>query len=112
MPKILLAGGFEESPKADSSLRAFARALAAEIVAQGHTLLGGCQTTLDAEAAAAAQEALKLQGNRPRSSSSRTLVAILRRPTTSAAFASRSYRAGTSWAPSSCSRSQWNRRMP
>jgi len=33
--------------------------------AQGHTLLGGCQTTLDAEAAKAAQEAAKAVGKQP-----------------------------------------------
>jgi len=65
MSKILLAGGFGEPVAADSSLRGFIRALAAEIVTRGHALLGGCQTTLDAEAAAAAKEALALQGKQP-----------------------------------------------
>jgi len=65
MAKILLAGGFEEHVAPDDSLRGFARALAAEIVGRGHTLLGGCQTPLDAEAAAAAKEALALQGKPP-----------------------------------------------
>ena len=55
MPNILLAGGFEEDAKANDALKSFVREIAGEVVREGHTLLGGCQTSLDAEAALAAQ---------------------------------------------------------
>lgn len=58
MAKILFAGGFDEKADASDPMRVFVREAAAEIVRQGHTLLGGCQTPLDAEAASAARDVL------------------------------------------------------
>jgi hypothetical protein len=65
MPKFLLAGGLDENaPKTDPS-RGFVHALATEVIRQGHTLLGGCQTELDALAATAAQQEVAALGKEP-----------------------------------------------
>jgi hypothetical protein len=62
MSKILLAGGFEEAAPSETPMREFVRALSAEIIRQGHSLLGGCQTPLDEEAAKAAEAAAVAAG--------------------------------------------------
>ncbi len=59
MARILVAGGLyqEEEDKLLREVRKFfASALGREIIARGHTLLGGCRTSLDAEVANAAKE--------------------------------------------------------
>lgn len=60
MAKILVAGGIcsngEDGP-IDDGRRKFGRSIGREIVKQGHVLLGGCRTELDAEVAKAAAEA-------------------------------------------------------
>ena len=64
MPRILLAGGYDDATPDTAPVRVFCRLVAYEIVRQGHTLLGGCQTTLDAEAASAASEAAVAAGKK------------------------------------------------
>lgn len=58
MAKFLLAGGYDEGT--DQSRKGpmvdFVRLLAREVVKQGHILIGGAQTPLDADAAEAANE--------------------------------------------------------
>lgn len=54
MVKVLVVGGFAEGLAGEAPIRQFVRALAGEVVRQGHVLLGGCQTELDRELAEAA----------------------------------------------------------
>lgn len=59
MAKFLLAGGYDEATDQSRTglMVAFVRLLARELVMQGHVLIGGAQTPLDADAAEAANEA-------------------------------------------------------
>jgi hypothetical protein len=63
MARILVAGGLyleDENRQLNEARHHFATALGREIIAQGHVLLGGCRTQLDAAVAtAAADEALR-----------------------------------------------------
>jgi hypothetical protein len=63
MARILVAGGLwreDENQQLSEAREIFAAALGREVIAQGHVLLGGCRTTLDAQVAAAARtEALE-----------------------------------------------------
>jgi hypothetical protein len=62
MSKILVAGGVPaEGDQGDVRLR-FATALGRQIILGGHTLLGGCRTSLDAYVANSAAEAAKIKG--------------------------------------------------
>jgi hypothetical protein len=65
MAGILLAGGLPDDPKEAGDVASFVRALAAEIIKQGHRLLGGCQTELDREAAIAGEAAVRALGKLP-----------------------------------------------
>ena len=57
MAKLLIVGGFPENAAEAETVREFVRALAREVVAEKHVLLGGCQTELDHVAAEAAEAA-------------------------------------------------------
>jgi hypothetical protein len=60
MARILVAGGLcegEPNPMLVEGRQRFAAALGREIIARGHTLLGGCRTRLDALVAKGAAEA-------------------------------------------------------
>jgi hypothetical protein len=60
--KILVVGGYDTTAdKNVDDVRAFSRALGAQIMKQGHTLLNACQTDFDADVAGAAAEALQGQ---------------------------------------------------
>lgn len=63
MAKFLLAGGYdEETDKTGQGQMAdFVRLLAREIIRQGHVLIGGAQTVLDADAARAAHDVCCLE---------------------------------------------------
>ncbi len=62
MSKILVAGGVHaDGDDADARTR-FAAALGRQIILGGHTLLGGCRTSLDAHVAKAAAEVAKAKG--------------------------------------------------
>ena len=54
MPKLLVAGGIYETGEQGEERAKFAAALGQTIVRRGHTLLGGCRTSLDAIVAEAA----------------------------------------------------------
>lgn len=65
LARILVAGGLYEEEEDEALARGraqFAEALGRKIVAQGHVLLGGCRTELDAKVAEAAAEGGRLQG--------------------------------------------------
>ncbi len=62
MASILVAGGYPDSISPEDPIRIFARALATQVIRQGHRLLGGCQTELDAEVASAAKKAAEAAG--------------------------------------------------
>jgi hypothetical protein len=64
MSKILVAGGVRDRGDEDQGdVRArFATALGRQIILGGHTLLGGCRTSLDAYVANSAAEAAKIKG--------------------------------------------------
>jgi len=60
--KILVVGGYDAATDEDvDDVRAFCRALGAQIINQGHSLLNACQTEFDADVARAAHEALRGQ---------------------------------------------------
>lgn len=62
MLKMLVVGGYDQT--ADNNVddvRAFSRALGAQIIKQGHMLINACQTDFDADVAQAAAEALNHQ---------------------------------------------------
>lgn len=62
MSKMLVAGGIHtEGDDADLRTR-FAAALGRQIIQRGHTLLGGCRTSLDAHVASAAADAAAKKG--------------------------------------------------
>ena len=68
--KILVAGGLDREDGAaldrpPDDVAAFARALGARIIDDGHVLLSGCRTTLDTEVASGAHEALASSGATP-----------------------------------------------
>jgi hypothetical protein len=58
MARILVAGGLweeDENQQLRKAREIFAAALGREVIAQGHVLLGGCRTALDAQVASAAR---------------------------------------------------------
>ena len=63
MARILVAGGLWEedyNQQVSKAREAFAAAIGREVIAQGHVLLGGCRTSLDAQVATSAKtEALQ-----------------------------------------------------
>ncbi len=65
MARILLVGGFPDDAAQRDDVASFIRALAAEVIKQGHKLLGGCQTPLDREAAIAAEAAVRALDKSP-----------------------------------------------
>jgi hypothetical protein len=65
--KLVVAGGLDKKDanalaRPPEDILAFARALGAEIIAQGHQLLTGCRTELDAAVAEGASQTLAAQG--------------------------------------------------
>jgi hypothetical protein len=61
MSKILVAGGVHADGDQGDARARFAAALGRQIILGGHTLLGGCRTSLDAYVANAAAEAAKIK---------------------------------------------------
>src|SRR5438105_2684885 len=69
MARILVAGSlYEEEPNAQlgAARKRFASALGRESIERGHTLLGGCRSTLDAEVAVAGELAAQQRKLDPR----------------------------------------------
>ena len=66
MAKLLVAGGIYEQEEAGPVRKVFAQALGRQIILRGHTLLGGCRTTLDLVVAEAASKAAQAQKQDPR----------------------------------------------
>jgi hypothetical protein len=65
MSKILVAGGVHADGDQGDVRARFATALGRQIILGGHTLLGGCRTTLDAYVANSAAETAKIKGQDP-----------------------------------------------
>src|ERR1700726_3816117 len=62
MSKILVAGGIEREGDDGNVQARFSAALGRNIILRGHTLLGGCRTSLDAHVATAAAGAAVQKG--------------------------------------------------
>ncbi len=65
MAKLLVAGGLHEKGEQGDERARFATALGEVIIRRGHTLLGGCRTSLDATVAIAAAKAASIRGVDP-----------------------------------------------
>jgi hypothetical protein len=66
MSKILVAGGVHSDGDQGDVRARFATALGRQTILGGHTLLGGCHTSLDAYVANAAAQAAKNKGWDPK----------------------------------------------
>jgi len=110
MLKILVAGGFDEDDTRKVEIEAFAKALGAAIISQGHTYLNGCQTPFDRLVAEAAyQRLLETKDPNPDRRVISYLLANQNQVTTSARLSVRGSQTGRLIdRPSTClSRSNW-----